>query len=168
MRVVLSLKWSAQQETKFLGGWSGVSRGKDRRERWKLPCRVEIHAADKEEDEWRGNRSKEVPGERGEENRIQFSLSIRGRPSPCIDFSFTPVCLFAGSFLSTAASVLETYWSFNLSHASANFRSLNIAERSGRERLVTSSVLQAHKLPRGANCLSCPSFIYLSRHRTAT
>lgn len=70
------IPWLAQQETKFLHGWSNVSCARSG-ERGSLPCRVEIYTPNKEEDEWGGNRSKEVslfP----EENRTQFSFSVRG------------------------------------------------------------------------------------------
>lgn len=69
------IPWLAQQETKFLHGWSNVSCARSG-ERGSLPCRVEIYTPNKEEDEWGGNRSKEVslfP----EENRTQFSFSVR-------------------------------------------------------------------------------------------
>lgn len=91
-----------------------------RKKRWKrkpsLSCR-DIHPG-KEEDEWRGNRSKEVSlslSLQTKENRTQFSFSIRGTVS-CIDFSFT---LLFVSFFVPFSPVFETYSSFNLSHATS-------------------------------------------------
>lgn len=103
------IPWLAQQETKFLHGWSNVSCARSG-ERGSLPCRVEIYTPNKEEDEWEGNRSKEV----------SLCLSLSRGKSYTVFFlcsaliSHLPRCL---SFFLPLPPMFETYWSFNLSHA---------------------------------------------------
>lgn len=100
------IPWLAQQETKFLHGWSNVSCARSG-ERGSLPCRVEIYTPNKEEDEWGGNRSKEVSLclslSRGKSYTVFFLCSGNG----CIDFSFTSLFVLFPSSSTDVRNLLK-------------------------------------------------------------
>lgn len=115
------IPWLAQQETKFLHGWSNVSCARSG-ERGSLPCRVEIYTPNKEEDEWGGNRSKEVSLclslSRGKSYTIFFLCSGNG----CIDFSFTSLFVLFPSSSTDVRNLLKFQF------ISRDSRCLNITE----------------------------------------
>lgn len=121
------LKWLAQQETKFLRGWSNVSCARSD-ERGSLPCRVEIYTpARKKTNGEEIDQKKSLPlppclSFQTKENRTQFSLSIRGTVS-CIDFSFTLLFVLPLSFLSFFTGVRNL---LKFQFISRDFRCLNI------------------------------------------